>query len=169
VVPKVTLVGFLVDRNSPNAVEQSQEMQAAARTLGIELRILEAKVDGDFDTAFASLVQQRVGALILSSAPLFLDRRDQLVALAARDRIPAMFAFPEDAAAGGLMSYCTNLADVHRQVGIYAGRILKGEKPSDLPVVQPTKFEFAINLGTARALGIEVPETLLATADKVIE
>ena len=164
-------IAFLVNPNNPTNTEgKTKEMQEAARALGRQLQVLNASKAADFDTAFAALVQQQVGSLVISADPFFDETgRDQLVALAARHAIPAIYSFREATAAGGLMSYGTNLADVERQKGAYTGRILKGEKPADLPVMQPTKFEFVINLKTAKALGLDVPPALLALADEVIE
>jgi putative ABC transport system substrate-binding protein len=158
-----------VNPTFPNADSITDEMQVAARSLGLELNVLNASSEHDLDGAIASIARLRAGALVVTSDPFFLSRRDQLVALAAHHAVPAIYQFREFAAAGGLMSYGANLAYGYRQVGIYVGRICKGEKPVDLPVVQPTKFELVINLKAAQALGLIVPLTLLARADEVIE
>jgi putative ABC transport system substrate-binding protein len=168
-LPKAVAIGFLMNPDSPNTAFDLPDMQVAARGLGQQLIIVNARDEREIDTAFSDLVQQRAAALVVQPEPFLLSRRNQLVALAARYAIPALYferAFPT---AGGLMSYGPDFAEVNRQAGIYAGRILKGEKPADLPVIRPTKFELVINLKTAKALGLDVPPTLLARADEVIE
>jgi putative ABC transport system substrate-binding protein len=168
-VPHARVIGMLVNPNFQGTDSIINDMQMAARALNLELKLLNASSDHEFETAIASVVELRAGALVVASDPFFISRRDRIVTLAAQHAVPAIYQFREFAAAGGLMSYGTNLANGYRQVGIYVGRICKGEKPADLPVVQPTKFELVINLKTAKALGIEVPPTLLARADEVIE
>ena len=168
-VPMAAVIGFLVNPNNPRADVDTADMQAAARALGKLLLILKADGEHDFDAVFTNLAQQRVDALVVHTEPFFLSRRDHLVELAARHSIPTIYGLREFAAAGGLISYGTKLSDSYRQVGIYTGKILKGEKPVDLPVVQPTKFEFVINLKAAKALGLTVPTSLLVRADEVIE
>jgi putative ABC transport system substrate-binding protein len=168
-VPMAAVIGFLVNPNNPRADVDTADMQAAARALGKLLLILKADGEHDFDAVFTNLAQQRVDALVVHTEPFFLSRRDHLVELAARHSIPTIYGLREFAAAGGLISYGTKLSDSYRQVGVYTGRILKGEKPADLPVMQPTKFEFVINLKAAKALGLTVPTSLLVRADEVIE
>ena len=168
-IPQASLIAVLVNPTNPRVQSQLTEVQEAARTLAVQLHIRNAASERDFETAFASIVQQRAGAIIVLADPFFFNRREQLIMLAARHGLPAIFEWGAFARAGGLMGYGTDLADVYRQAGIYAGRILKGEKPADLPVMQPTKFEFVINLRTAKALGLTIPPTLLARADEVIE
>ena len=168
-VPKAAVIGMLTNPNIPSGASEATDVQAAARTLGRQFTVLSAGSESDIDTAFADIVQKRIGAILVGNDVFFNSRRDQLTALAERHAIPAIYSLREFAAAGGLMSYGTNNTEEYRQVGLYAGRILKGEKPADLPVVQPTKFEFVINLKTAKALGLTVPDKLLALADEVIE
>jgi putative ABC transport system substrate-binding protein len=168
-VPKATTIAVLVNPNFSDTEDQLRDVQEAAVRLGVQLIIVRANTEADFEAAFSTLVQQRAGALLVCSPPFFNGSREQLVVLAARHGVPAIYQWRDFAAAGGLMSYGTGLADAYHQVGVYAGRILKGEKPADLPVVQSTRFEFVINLSTAKALGLTIPETLLATADEVIQ
>ena len=168
-VPKATPVAVLINPNFADAENQLRDVQEAAARLGLQLVIVRANTESDFDAAFSTLVRQRAGAVLVCASPFFNNRREQLVVLAARHAVPAIFEWRDFAAAGGLMSYGTSLADAYRQAGVYAGRILKGEKPGDLPVMQSTKFELVINLSTAKALGIEVPPTLSARADEIIE
>jgi putative ABC transport system substrate-binding protein len=168
-VPSATTIAVLVNPNYTDAEAQINEVHGAARTLGLQLPILKASSESDFDPAFATVIEQRAGALLIASDPFLFSQRNQLVALAARYAVPAMYQFRECAAAGGLMSYGTRITDSYRQVGVYTGRILKGAKPADLPVVQSTKFEFVINLRTAKSLGITISSTLLVQADEVIE
>jgi putative ABC transport system substrate-binding protein len=168
-VPKAAVIAALGDPSAPGYQTQEEELQAAARTLGLQVFVLNASTEAEIDDAFAALVQRRAGALILTDASLFNGRREQVVALAAHYAIPAMYTFREFVATGGLMSYASSITDAYRRAGIYVGRILKGERPADLPVEEPTKFQFVLNLKTAKALGLTVPPMLLATTDEVIE
>jgi ABC-type uncharacterized transport system substrate-binding protein len=165
-VPGATVIAVLINPNSPVAEMESEEIQAAARATGQQIHILHASGESGIDAAFTNLVQQRVGALLIGADPFFDSRRNQLVAMAARHAVPTIYSF---SAAGGLISYASNIPEAYRQAAIYVGRILKGEKASDLPVVQPTKFELIINLKTAKALGIDVPLHLQQLADEVVE
>jgi len=168
-VPKASTIGLLINPNYQGSEAEAVAVQAAAQAIGRKILVLNASNEGDIDNVFGALVQQQVDALLVSADALFVSRRDQLVALSARHSIPAIYDLREFALAGGLMSYGTSLADAYRHVGIYTGRILKGANPADLPVQRPTKFEFVINLKTAKALGLDVLATLLARADEVIE
>jgi putative tryptophan/tyrosine transport system substrate-binding protein len=167
-VPTAATVAFLVNPNNSNTVSRTQEMGESARALGRQLYVVTAATDAELEPAFAA-AQRHAGALVVPADPFFISRREQLVALAARHAIPASYPFREYAAAGGLMSYGTDLVDVYRLVGLYVGRILKGEKPADLPVQQATKVELIINLKTAKVLRLTMPTALLVRADEVIE
>ena len=168
-VPQAATIGFLLNPNFPSAEDQSKDMQEAARAIGLHIHVLRANTDREIEAAFETVAQDRIGALAVGASPFFDTRRNTLVALAARHAVPTMYHFREFAAAGGLMSYGIDPVDAYRQVGVYAGRILKGAKPADLPVLQPTKFEFVINLKTAKALSLEIPARLLSFVDEVIE
>ena len=168
-VPAVTSMAVLINPILPASESQARDLQAAARKLGLDARVLHASNEHDLDTVFAKMVDLRVGALAITADAFFLNRREQIVALAAHHSLPAISPWREAAEAGGLMSYGTSDADGYRQIGSYAGRILKGEKPADMPVQQSTKFELIINLKTAKALGIEVPLQIQQLADEVIE
>jgi putative ABC transport system substrate-binding protein len=168
-VPNVGVIALLTHPNSPDASEELRDLNTAAKAIGQELLVISATSDGDFEAAFASISQHRAGALLIGQDPFLFQAGDQLAALTARHRVPAIYGNSESVSAGGLISYGASLPDAWRHAGGYAGRILKGTKPGDLPVVQPTKFELVINLNTARTLGLEVPPSLLARADEVIE
>jgi len=170
IVPTAALMGLLVNSTSPELAEaDSKEQQAAARTLGLQLHVLHASTDEDLDAVFAKLVELRAGGLVIGTDSFFNTRKEQLAALSVQHRVPTIHQYSEFAAAGGLMSYGTDTSELSREVGVYTGRILKGEKATDLPVQQSTKVELVINLKTARALGITVPLTLRAFATEVIE
>jgi putative ABC transport system substrate-binding protein len=169
-VPTAITIALLVNpANSTNAETLSRDVQAAARTLGLQLHVLHASTERDFDAVFASLPRLRAGALLIGSDPFFNSRSQQLTALVSRHAMPTMYPFREYAMAGGLISYGNSFADAHRQVGVYTGRVLKGEKPADLPIQQSVKVELVINLKTAKALGLTFPISLLGRADEVIE
>jgi putative tryptophan/tyrosine transport system substrate-binding protein len=169
VVPSATAIALLLNPTNPNSETQLKNTQEAARRLGLELHVLNASVEGDFDAAFTRLRELKASALIISQDVYFNAESARLAALTVHNAIPAIYPLPEFAAAGGLFSYGASRSDAWRQVGIYVGRILKGETPAELPVVQPTKFDLTINLKTAKALGLTVPPSLLASADEVIE
>ena len=168
-LPANTSITVLINTDNPNADIDTPELQGAARALGQSISFVKARSEAEIDAVFATLDERRAPALLVNTDPFFLARRAQFVALAARHGVPAVYAQREFVTAGGLISYGASLADGYRQVGIYAGRILKGERAADLPVVQPSKFEMAINLKTAKTLGLDVPDRLLALADEVIE
>jgi putative ABC transport system substrate-binding protein len=168
-VPRARMIALLVNPNNPITERYTGNVQEAARAKGVQLPILKATTESEIDAAFASLVQLHAGALLVGADTFFAGRRDQLVTLASRHAVPTMYEWRESAAAGGLISYGPRFMATLRQVGIYAGKILAGAKPADLPVQQPTEFELVINLKTAKALGLTVPQLLLARADEVIE
>jgi putative ABC transport system substrate-binding protein len=168
-VPTATIIAVLVNPKGPGAEPELRALQAAARTLGVQLHVLHASTEGEFETVFATLAQLRAGALVVGTDGFFLSRIEQLAALTVRHAMPAIFQERAFAAAGGLVSYGGRTPDTYRIAGVYAGRILKGDKPADLPVQQTTKIELLINMKTVKALGLTFPETLLATADEVIQ
>jgi ABC-type uncharacterized transport system substrate-binding protein len=168
-VPNAAVIALLVDLNVLNAASYVSEVQSAARALGLQLVVLNARTPGDIDIAFASLVRERAGALVVGAGAFLVSWRNQIIALAARHAIPAIYGFREYSADGGLISYGNDIPDAFRRAGVYTGRILKGDKPADLPVEQATKFELIINLKTAKALGLAVPSSMQLLADEVIE
>jgi putative ABC transport system substrate-binding protein len=168
-IPQADLVAVLLNPNYPDADVQLKDVQEATREIGQRALILTATMDTEIDTAFAALAKQQVGALMVCADPFFDVRRERIVALATRHHVPAIYHWREYAVVGGLLSYGASVTDSYRQVGLYAGRILKGTRPADLPVMRPTKFELVINLKAAKTLGLEIPPTLLARADEVIE
>jgi putative ABC transport system substrate-binding protein len=169
IVPAVQLIGILVNPKLPSSSQELNDLELAAKGVGQRLFVAPANNDAELDAALTSLGQQRVAAILVTSAPFFDTRLERIVSFAAQNRLPAIYQFREYAIAGGLISYGPNIVESYRSAGVYAGRILKGEKPADLPVLQPTKFDFVINLKTAKALGLTVPPTLLAEAGEVIE
>jgi putative ABC transport system substrate-binding protein len=168
-VPQATTIAVLLNPNFPSFERQERDVQEAARALGVKVYVLRASTDRDIEVAFETVARQRIAALAVGADPFFDTRRDKLVALAARQMVPTIYHFREFATAGGLLSYGIDLSDAHRQMGIYAGRILKGAKPADLPVLQPTRLELIINLKAARGLALQVPDKVLALADETIE
>jgi putative ABC transport system substrate-binding protein len=168
-VPQARMIALLVNPNNPLTEPMIRDVQEAARTKGVQLPVLKASTEGEIDAAFATLVQLHAGALVVGADAFFSSRRDQLVALAARHGIPAIYEYREFAAAGGLISYGPSIMAAFREVGIYVGKILKGAKPADLPVQQPTTFELVVNLNTAKSLGLAIPQSILIRTDEVIE
>ena len=168
-VPQAETIAVLLNPNFPSYERQLLDVQEAARAIGLKIHVLRAATDREIDTAFETVAQEHIAAITVAADPFFDTRRNKLVALAARHAVPTMYHFREFAAAGGLMSYGIDNLDTYRQIGVYAGRILRGAKPANLPVLQPTKFEFIINLKTAKALGLTIPSGVLSTADEVFE
>jgi len=168
-MPQAKAFGALLNPDFPTFADQLRDIQQAAQSAGLELHAFRASNDRDIEVAFESIAEQRIAAVLVASDPFFNSRRTELAALAARRGVPALYTFRDYAVAGGLMSYGIDLPDTYRQVGVYAGRIIKGAKPADLPVLQPTKFEFVINLKAAKALGVKISDNLLSLADEVIE
>ena len=169
VVPKAAVVGLLIDQNVPDAVAAVPAVQEAARSLGLQLILLQARTASDIDAAFATLKREQAAALVVGTGALLTNRRKQIVELAARDRLPAIYPFREFSVDGGLLSYGNNVPDTFRQGGVYAGRVLHGDKPANLPVILSTKFELVLNLKTAKAMGLDIPLVIRARADDVIE
>jgi putative tryptophan/tyrosine transport system substrate-binding protein len=168
-LPRARVIGALIDSNRPEADEQVRSLQTAAQALGRQMVVAKVAAEGEFENATAALVSQKADAIVVGASPLFNSRRDTLIAATARHVVPTIYQFREFAESGGLITYGASAAGSYRQAGIYVGRILKGEKPADLPVVQPIKFDLVINLKTAKTLDLNVPQALLATADEVIE
>jgi ABC-type uncharacterized transport system substrate-binding protein len=168
-VPRATTIAMLVNPGNPNTEAERRDVQNAARSIGQQLVVLDVRSDRDIETAFATLVQRGAGALLVGSGGFMSSHRERFIALAARHGLPASYVWRETVEAGGLMSYGPSQSDAHRQAGIYAGRILNGEKPADLPIMQSTRFEFVVNLKTAKTLGLELPQGLVLAADDVIE
>jgi putative ABC transport system substrate-binding protein len=169
-LPRANMIALLVNPTSPNLAEaQARELQIAAGKLGLQLHVLRASTEGEFDSVFASVAELRAGGLVISSDSFFFSRSEQIAALAARHSVPAIYGFRESVTAGGLISYGGSLAESHRWLGVYTGRIIKGEKPADLPVQQSTKVELIVNLKAATAIGLEIPAAIIARADDVIE
>jgi putative ABC transport system substrate-binding protein len=168
-MPAAKLIGFFVDQADPRTEDQTTDMQEAARQLGLQINVVNAGTESDIERAFKTLSQFGAGALLVGTGEFLRRRAEQLVGLAARHNLPAIYQYREFAKAGGLISYGTSLTDSYRLTGVYTGRILKGEKPDDLPVLQATKFELVVNLKTAKALGLSIPPGVLAIADEVIE
>jgi putative ABC transport system substrate-binding protein len=169
VVPKATTIAMLVQPNRPDTEPEREDVQAAARAIGLRLITFDVSSDRDIESAFATLVQRGAGALLVGVGAYLASKRENIITLASRHAIPAMYSLREEVVAGGLMSYGPSQSDAYHQAGIYVGRILKGEKPADLPVMQSTKFEFVLNLKTAKTLGLDVPMTIQMTADEVVE
>jgi putative tryptophan/tyrosine transport system substrate-binding protein len=168
-IPNATTIGFLWNPRYAAAQRQLREVQEAAKDIGINVRVLSASSEQEIEAAFGQIAQEKILGLVIGVDPFLDTVRDKNIALAARQRLPTLFQFREHAEAGGLMSYGVDIADAYRQVGIHVARILKGEKPGDLPVLQPTKFEFVINLRTAKAFGLAIPAGLLSIVDDVVE
>ncbi len=168
-VPKAEIIAFLLNPNRSDTEGVMRDVQEAARVIDRQLRILEASADSEIDSAFATIAQARTGGLVVAADPFFNSRREKLAALAARHAVPAIYEWREFAQPGGLISYGPSLSGTYRQVGVYVGRVLAGAKPADLPIQRPTRFELVINLTTAKALGLTIPQSILARADEVIE
>lgn len=168
-LPTAKIVGFLVTPDDPRTQSQIKDMQEAARALGLEIRVLNANLEGEIDAAFSKIPQLRADALLVGTGGLFRTQTKKLAVLAAQQRLPVIYQYRENAVAGGLISYGTAISEAYRLAGVYTGRVLKGDKPANLPVLQPTKFELVINLTTAKALGLAIPSGVMAIADEVIE